>query len=396
MTQSIFEHIIAGFKDQTRADIQKWRNALALAQSPINPRSYPLQDLYDNLDSDGHYLAQKELRKTATSGYGFSIIDKKTGEVNQEKTDFFSGEWFFIFLDYALDSIFKGFTLIELTDPKNLTFEVIPRRNVVGTLGIVQRDISDNKGINFNAKEYQNTLIKVGKPSDLGLMADLCGQLIWKRNAQQSWAEFTERFGMPLITATTSQTSPADIRQLDTMLAELGESARAVLPDGTTINVTPFAGSDAYKVYDSQIDRINAEISKPITGGTMVTDDGSSRSQSEVHERNLDDKLSEADRRMISFVVNGQLIPLLNRFKYPFNPETDKFQFNASFELSLTEHWNIVNQMIVQGYDVDEKWLAQTFNVPITGKRPNWTADGSSANNSTDMSAPTPLYKNFC
>lgn len=392
MKQSIFEHIIAGFKDQTRADIQKWRNALALAQSPINPRSYPLQDLYDNLDSDGHYLAQKELRKTATSGYGFSIIDKKTGEVNQEKTDFFSGEWFFIFLDYALDSIFKGFTLIELTDPKNLTFEVIPRRNVVGTLGIVQRDISDNKGINFNAKEYQNTLIKVGKPSDLGLMADLCGQLIWKRNAQQSWAEFTERFGMPLITATTSQTSPADIRQLDTMLAELGESARAVLPDGTTINVTPFAGSDAYKVYDSQIDRINAEISKPITGGTMVTDDGSSRSQSEVHERNLDDKLSEADRRMISFVVNGQLIPLLNRFKYPFNPETDKFQFNASFELSLTEHWNIVNQMIVQGYDVDEKWLAQTFNVPITGKRPNWGADGSS----TDMSAPTPLYKNFC
>jgi len=396
MKQSIFEHIIAGFKDQTRADIQKWRNALALAQSPINPRSYPLQDLYDNLDSDGHYLAQKELRKTATSGYGFSIIDKKTGEVNQEKTDFFSGEWFFIFLDYALDSIFKGFTLIELTDPKNLTFEVIPRRNVVGTLGIVQRDISDNKGINYNAKEYQNTLIKVGKPSDLGLMADLCGQLIWKRNAQQSWAEFTERFGMPLITATTSQTSPADIRQLDTMLAELGESARAVLPDGTTINVTPFAGSDAYKVYDSQIDRINAEISKPITGGTMVTDDGSSRSQSEVHERNLDDKLSEADRRMISFVVNGQLIPLLNRFKYPFNPETDKFQFNASFELSLTEHWNIVNQMIVQGYDVDEKWLAQTFNVPITGKRPNWTADGSSANNSTDMSAPIPLYKNFC
>lgn len=392
MKQSIFEHIIAGFKDQTRADIQKWRNALALAQSPINPRSYPLQDLYDNLDSDGHYLAQKELRKTATSGYGFSIIDMKTGEVNQEKTDFFSGEWFFIFLDYALDSIFKGFTLIELTDPKNLTFEVIPRRNVVGTLGIVQRDISDNKGINFNAKEYQNTLIKVGKPTDLGLMADLCGQLIWKRNAQQSWAEFTERFGMPLITATTSQTSPADIRQLDTMLAELGESARAVLPDGTTINVTPFAGSDAYKVYDSQIDRINAEISKPITGGTMVTDDGSSRSQSEVHERNLDDKLSEADRRMISFVVNGQLIPLLNRFKYPFNPETDKFQFNTSFELSLTEHWNIVNQMIVQGYDVDEKWLAQTFNVPITGKRPNWGADGSSA----DMSAPTPLYKNFC
>jgi len=383
---TIFSSIIAGFKDQTRAEIQKWRYALKLAQSPVNPRSYTLQDLYDNLESDGHFLAQKELRKTATSGYGFSIIDKKTGEVNQEKTDFFCGEWFYNFLDYVLDSIFKGFTLIELTDPKNLKFEVLPRRNVVGGLGIVLRDIGDNTGIDFNAKEFQNTLIKVGKPSDLGLMAELCGQLIWKRNAQQSWAEFTERFGMPLITATTNQTSPADIRQLDEMLAALGESARAVLPEGTTMNVTPFAGSDAYKVYDAQIDRINAEISKPITGGTMVTDDGSSRSQSEVHERNLDDKISEADRRMVSFVINGQLIPLLNRFKYPLNPDTDKFQFNQSFELNLTEHWNIVSQMIAQGYEVDEKWLAQTFNVPITGRK---EIDNSqlTINNS--------LYRNF-
>lgn len=385
---NIFSSIIAGFKDRTRADIQKWRRALELAQSPINPRMWLLQDLYDNLESDGHYLAQKELRKTATSGYGFSIIDVKTGEVNQEKTNFFCGEWFFDFLDYALDSIFKGFTLIELTDPKTLAFNLIPRRNVIGTLGIVQRDISDCKGIDFNSKDFQNTLVKIGKPSDLGLMANICGQLIWKRNAQQSWAEFTERFGMPLITATTNQTTSADIRQLDDMLAELGESARAVLPEGTTINVTPFAGSDAFKVYDSQIDRINAEISKPITGGTMVTDDGSSRSQSEVHERNLDDKLSEADRRMIMFVVNGQLIPLLQRFKYPFNPETDRFQFNQSFELDLTQHWNIVNQMIAQGYEVDEKWLAQNFNVPIIGRREPVGVQPS-------LAADMPLYQNF-
>ena len=384
---NIFSSIIAGFKDRTRADIQKWRRALELAQSPINPRMWLLQDLYDNLESDGHYLAQKELRKTATSGYGFSIIDVKTGEVNQEKTNFFCGEWFFDFLDYALDSIFKGFTLIELTDPKTLAFNLIPRRNVIGTLGIVQRDISDCKGIDFNSKDFQNTLVKIGKPSDLGLMANICGQLIWKRNAQQSWAEFTERFGMPLITATTNQTTSADIRQLDDMLAELGESARAVLPEGTTINVTPFAGSDAFKVYDSQIDRINAEISKPITGGTMVTDDGSSRSQSEVHERNLDDKLSEADRRMIMFVVNGQLIPLLQRFKYPFNPETDRFQFNQSFELDLTQHWNIVNQMIAQGYEVDEKWLAQIFNVPIIGRR--------EAIDNSQLTIDNALYRNF-
>lgn len=385
--EPIFNRIINSFKDQSRAGIAKWRNALAWAQNPANPRICQLQDLYDNLEADGHYIAQRDLRKAATTGYAFSIVNRKTGDIDEQKTAFFQSEWFFDFVDAVLDSIFKGFTLIELTDPKNINFEVIPRRNIVPRLGIVVREPYDQTGINFT-RGFEHTLIHVGKPSDLGLMADICGQLIWKRNAQQSWAEFTERFGMPLISATTNKTTRADIQQIDEMLAALGESARAVLPEGTTIAVTPFAGSDAYRVYDAQIDRINAEISKPITGGTMVTDDGSSRSQSEVHERNLDDKLSEADRRMVAFVVNNQLLPMLAHWHHPVNPATDYFQFDSSFELDLTQHWSIVNQMITQGYEVDEKWLAQTFNVPITGRRE------PSIDNS-QLSIHKSLYRNF-
>lgn len=133
---------------------------------------------------------------------------------------------------------------------------------------------------------------------------------------------------------------------------------------------------------------ISLALSGPITGGTMVTDDGSSRSQSEVHERNLDDKLSEADRRMVAFVVNNQLMPMLAHWHHPVNPATDYFQFDSSFELDLTQHWSIVNQMISQGYEVDEKWLAQTFNVPITGRRE------PSIDNS-QLSIHKSLYRNF-
>ncbi len=386
MKTSISSSIIEGFKDTTRADIMKWRNALKAAQHPTDPRSHYLQDLYDNLESDGHFVAQKELRKGATLGYDFSIVDRKSGELNQEKTDLFREEWFYNFLSMALDSIFRGYTLIELTDTKVLHFERIPYRNVVGKNSRIYPDVMGNKFIDYS-KGFESTLIQIGQPDSLGIMADICGQLIWKRNAQQSWAEFTERFGMPLISATTSKTSKADIEQIDQMLASLGEAARAVLPEGTTISIQPFTGGDSFQVFDTQIERINAEISKPIVGGTMVSDDGSSRSQSEVHERNLDDKLSEADRRMISFVVNGQLIPMLAKWGFPVNPDSDKFQFNQSFELDLTQHWNIVNQMISQGYEVDEKWLSQTFNVPITGR----TRVESGENREEIQS----LYRNF-
>lgn len=362
----VITHIIREFKDQTRAEIRKWRQALRMASDIENPHNHKLQDLYDNLEADGHFIAQVQLRKAATTGYGFGIINRSSGKIDEKKTELFQSEWFYNFLDHALDSVIKGYTVLELTDPATMELTLIPRRNLVGVRQLVLYEASGDKGIDISTG-YENTLIRIGKPADLGVMAHLCGQLIWKRNAQQSWAEFTERFGMPLISATTNKTSKADLDRIDNMLASLGESARAVLPEGTSIKIDPFSGGDAYKVFDEQIERINAEMSKPITGGTMVTDDGSSRSQSEVHERNLDNKLAESDRRLIQFVVNNQLIPIMHYWGWPLNPETDKFQWDDTFELSLNQHWNVVNQ-ILNRFTVDQEWIAKRFNVPITGE----------------------------
>lgn len=362
----VITQIIREFKDQTRAEIRKWRQALRMASDIENPHNHKLQDLYDNLEADGHFIAQVQLRKAATTGYGFGIINRSSGKIDEKKTELFQSEWFYNFLDHALDSVIKGYTVLELTDPATMELTLIPRRNLVGVRQLVLYEASGDKGIDISTG-YENTLIRIGKPADLGVMAHLCGQLIWKRNAQQSWAEFTERFGMPLISATTNKTSKADLDRIDNMLASLGESARAVLPEGTSIKIDPFSGGDAYKVFDEQIERINAEMSKPITGGTMVTDDGSSRSQSEVHERNLDNKLAESDRRLIQFVVNNQLIPIMHYWGWPLNPETDKFQWDDTFELSLNQHWNVVNQ-ILNRFTVDQEWIAKRFNVPITGE----------------------------
>ena len=365
-TPEVVTQIIREFKDQTRAEIQKWRQALRMASDIENPHNHKLQDLYDNLEADGHFISQVQLRKAATTGYSFRIVNRSSGKIDEKKTELFQSEWFYNFLDHALDSVIKGYTVLELTNPTTMELTLIPRRNLVGVRQLVLYEASGDKGIDISTG-YENTLIRIGKPADLGIMANLCGQLIWKRNAQQSWAEFTERFGMPLISATTNKTSKADLDRIDNMLASLGESARAVLPEGTSIKIDPFSGGDAYKVFDEQIERINAEMSKPITGGTMVTDDGSSRSQSEVHERNLDNKLAESDRRQIQFVVNNQLIPIMHYWGWPLNPETDKFQWDDTFELSLNQHWNVVNQILTR-YTVDQEWIANTFKVPITGE----------------------------
>lgn len=363
--QAIVAKIISEFQDRNRAEIRKWRQALTLATNPDTPRSYMLQDLFDNLEADGHYIAQRNLRKAATLANNFSIQGKVDGKEIPEKTLLFKEQWFHDFVNEALDSIFKGFTLLELQDPSKMKFEVIPRRNTVGAKSLVLFEAGGDKGINI-ATGFEKTIVTIGKPKNLGIMADLCGQLIWKRNAQQSWAEFSEKYGQPLITATTNKTNKPDIDKIDSMLMALGEAARAVLPEGTTLNVKPFAGSDAYNVYDKQIERINGEMAKPITGGTMLTDNGASKSQSEVHERNLDDKIAWMDKRMIEFVVNDQLLSIMAAWGWNINPETDRFVYEENNDLSLDELWKIVLGML-EYFEIDLQWISKKFNIPITG-----------------------------
>lgn len=360
---AFYTKIIAEFKDRQRAEIQKWRRALASATDPETPRMFILQDLYDNLQSDGHLISQIELRKAATLCSDFSIIDKKTGKEQPEKSEFFRKQWFYDLIENALDSIFRGYTLIELVDPLTPTFKLIPRRNVLPSKGEILLSVNDSKGIPY-LDRVGETIIEVGSSDDLGIMAELCGQLIWKRNAQQSWAEYSEKFGFPLVTATTNKSSDADISRIQGMLSTLGEAAQAVLPEGTTIDIKEAGTSDNYLVYDKQIDRINSEISKPVTGGTMISDNGSSRSQSEVHERNLDDKIAVRDKRIISFVVNDQVIPILSTFGYPFNPETDIFTFDQALGLTLKEHWEIVRDASGM-YEIPAEWVSKTFGFPI-------------------------------
>lgn len=364
--QAVIAKIITEYKDRNRAEIRKWRQALELANNPVTPRQYLLQDLFDNLEADGHYIAQRNLRIAATLSNESSIIDIKTGKEVPEKSALFKREWFYNFILDALGFTYKGDTILELIDPTTMRFELVPRRNIVPNAPLILLEVNGDKCIDISTG-FERNLVVIRKKNYFGIMADICGQLIWKRNAQQSWAEFSEEFGRPLITATTNKTSQSDIDKIDSMLGALGEAARAVLPEGTTIDIKPFAGSDAYKVYDMQIARINDEMSKPIVGGNMITDDGSSRSQSEVHERNLD-KISWQDKQLMEFIVNGQLLGIMQAWGWNINPETDKFVYEYSDELPLKELYDIVHQ-INERYEVDMEWVAKKFSVPILGER---------------------------
>lgn len=365
---AIITKIISEFKDRNRKDIQLWRRGLALFGDPENPRSYILHDLYDDLETDGHLESQTELRYMATLGYDSEVINEANGEQDLETQKLLSLQWFYEFVKKCLTKSKRGYRVLELIDPINLEFELIPPRNIVPQKKVVLKEVNGDTGIPY-ATGFETSLIEIGRPLDLGYMNTIVPSLIWKRNAMQSWAEFSEKFGMPLVTATSAKTNDKDLDRLDKLLASLGEAARAVLPSGTTIDVKPYAGSDSYKVYDMQIERCNSEISKVIVGGTMLSDNGASQSQANVHERNLDDKIAEGDRKFIEFIVNGKLFPLLRANGFSI-PETSRFRYMDSFDLDLEKHWKIVNEAMQRGLNIDTDWISKTFNFPVDATAP--------------------------
>ncbi|MCZ7391630.1 phage portal protein family protein, partial [Klebsiella pneumoniae] len=80
---------------------------------------------------------------------------------------------------------------------------------------------------------------------------------------QQTWAEFSEKFGIPLVTAETNKSEKKDLDRIEAMLNALGQSWSAIIPEGSTLTIHDVAGkSDPYNIWDRQIERCNSEISK--------------------------------------------------------------------------------------------------------------------------------------
>lgn len=363
--------IVENFKDNSRKDIDRWRKALVAASHPEEPKMFMLYDILEDLKTDGHLQSQIQLRKSATMNTDFQVINRSTGDINEELTYICRQQWFYQFLDHALDSILYGNSLVEFLsfNGEKIQINLIPRRNVVPQKRRIYPDVTKDNFIDYSNPLFAKWLIHIGSPGDLGILNNVIPNIIWKRNVMQSWAEFCEKFGLPLITATTNSTDATVIDNVNAMLMSLGEAGVATFPMGTDIKFQEADRTDAYNVYKQFMQTNADEISKQLVGSTMLSDQGTNRSQTEVHERSLDEKIAQADKRHIGFIINDILFPLLHLQGYSISPD-DYFEFKtAEQEVDLTQLWEITSGLLMNGFPVEQDWISKTFNIPFEGKK---------------------------
>ncbi len=365
--KSVLVKLVESNRDLSRKDILAWRSALEAALDFEKPRRADLIYIYHDAILDPHIFGAIRNRILQTLQRKFKVIDQN-GEENVEATLALQKKWFRKFCHLALKAEFWGTTLIQfgdLIEGKFVEIKEVPRPHVVPEFGIVIVELGDDDGLSYRKGKLSEWVIEVGDPDNLGLLNRLIPDAISKRNLKAFWDEFAEVFGMPIRIAKTSVKDKKEASKIDSMLADMGSNAWGRFAQGTDIEILESKKGDAFQVYDKRIERANSEISKAILGQTMTMDDGSSKSQAEVH-LNVADDIVEADGVDLSYVINDDLIPFLIKKGFTEFKEGDKFIWDDTKELSLKEQMEI-DQWLLEHFEIEEDYFKEKYNSRIIG-----------------------------
>jgi len=377
---SIMASIIRQKRSATRKDVDEWRQAWAKAEDPVNPHRYKLIQIYKDTFIDGHLQSAIGNRIMRITNKKFKIVDRATQKEDPVKTELFRTKWFKDFVWHAMESIFWGFKLVEFysLDPegKFKKIRTIPDEHLLPNRNQFLYRPSDTKGPSYLDSPWTEWHLPIGDSEDLGLLLPLSLLAIYKKNTWASWSEFEEIFGIPIRIAKVASQDPKVKAEVQQWMEEMGTASYGIFPTGTELDIKAGAQTDAFQVFEVKRKAINEEMSKLVNGQTMTTDNGSSRSQSEVHER-TEGQITLDDLSDISYLINDELLPFAVLHGYPFSA-TDQFVWDEQEQLSIMDKWKI-HSGILQYFDVDPAFIEETYGIPVLGKRAGTPPDDQPA-----------------
>ncbi|MEA3450879.1 MAG: DUF935 family protein, partial [Bacteroidota bacterium] len=165
----------------------------------------------------------------------------------------------------------------------------------------------------------------IGETHDLGLFEVASREVIWKSYSRADWSQASEKFGMPMLVIRTDTSNDTELDKIEQYAQNFGSNSYTILNKEDEVEIASFSGgNNFYEIYDKHIKVCDAYLSKLVNGQTMTSDDGSSYSQANVHERILND-YTLARMQRLQRDINDKLIPFLIENGYKL--EGLKFQF---------------------------------------------------------------------
>lgn len=130
----------------------------------------------------------------------------------------------------------------------------------------------------------------------------------FKRGATKFWATFTEKYGMPILTANFKRgATQAEIETLAESLAKMAQDDVFVSPEDIEIELKEPQRGSSSELYSELIKHANAEISKAILSQTLTTElDAGSYAAAQTHFK-IRREVVEADCKLLEGVATELL-----------------------------------------------------------------------------------------
>jgi hypothetical protein len=356
----------------TAQDISFWQRAIDAARNPSFPRRRLLYDLFNNIKFDGHLLSVNEKRKMAVTNKKVNFITAEGTENEAIQDNILQTPWFFDYQDLAMNSVSYGHELIELKLCQGVVTEAveIPHHNVSPERGFLFPNYADeNTGFYFRGEHEDlsqtKNLIEIGKPNNYGLLFSAAPYAIFKRGGFGDWAQFAEIFGMPFRTGEYDPFDEEGRKLLNKALNEMGGAGYMVHPKGTSIQFHESTRSNSSDLFSHLVDACNKEMSKIYLGQTMTTEDGSSRSQANVHKE-VDEATNVNDLLRMEYLHNFVFKKKMATLGAP-EIMNGKLVYETTAEIPLEKQIEI-DMKVAEKVEIDPQYWYEKYGVPKPDK----------------------------
>ncbi len=388
--KGINKKLLGDINERVRDSLKDWGEAVNTAESVLSEdgiRLHELLNIYRNLELDPHISA---LRETIFNGVAQTPFEIE----NVEENSIFEKSWFFDFLKYTLDADLWGIGLINfIVDVNN---KMVECENVNRWyIRPEQKGISTEMNIEkatmfFDKAPLEQQTIFLNKGITKGKYNTVAKRFIMKREVIQFWAVYNELFTTPFFVVNTDINNENHRKNLLDWLFKRKHSGFVVVGEEDKVSTVSgnTSGFNSYREFEKSS---NEAMSKALLGSTMVLDDGSSRSQAEVHERNTN-AFIHAKRIEVEFLINEKVIPILSSFGLISSNAVFKWNLGLQYE---PKDWAEIISKLANNFSFEEEEISEKTGLKLTVKEVETPQQVTALNNKDIILSTSKQVKNL-
>jgi phage gp29-like protein len=204
--------------------------------------------------------------------------------------------------------------------------------------------------------------LKSGLPLRNGLARLVAVMYMLKSFTVRDWWAFAEKFGIPIVVGKYgNNASDEQIKTSSMRDRSIASDAGCAIPQSMQLDMQETASRNGGgALFKEMAEWCDAQTSKAVLGQTMTTDDGSSRSQADVHDRVRMD-IARWDARQLENTLNEFLVRPFIQFNYGPQEKYPRVKLAISEPEDLKAFVDALIPLVDRGLRVQESEVRDKF-----------------------------------